>query len=249
MGRFRQARIDPGAGVAVTGVTITRRLSWPTWLAVAALVLYAALWVGHRRQWGWLHAFDWSLLNPAHEIGVAHPGWVWFWAGVSFVLGPVPLRLLGFALAVIALSRRRARMALLLLCCGPLNGFVTLVAKGLAGRPRPSTALVVARETSFPSGHALEATATVLALLTLLWPMCTRRRLRVAAGAVGGLVVFTVGVARVALNVHHPSDVIAGLALGYVYFLLCLWVFRPVRPGTAEPVGDAESRPRDPIGP
>lgn len=238
------------AGTASTPVL--RRLSWPAWpawLAGAATLLYAGLWVGHRRGWGWLHACDWALLNPAHDIGIAHPGWVWFWTGVSFVLGPVPLRLLGFALAVIALVRRRTRIALLLLFCAPLNGVVTMVAKDLAGRPRPSTALVVVGETSFPSGHALEATATVLALLTVAWPVCSGRAMRVTLGALGALSVFTVGVARVALNVHHPSDVIAGWALGYVYFLLCLWVFRPVKSGTAEPVGDAESRPRDPIGP
>ena len=211
-------------------------------MALAAVLLYAMLWVGHRQEWGWLVAFEWSLLNPAHDIGVKHTGWVRFWVGVSFALGPVPLRLLGLAATVLALARRRIRMALLLLFCVPLNGLVTMLAKGLAGRPRPSTALVVIPESSFPSGHALEAMATALALLTFAWPLLSRGPVRVAAIASGTLAVVTVGVARVALNVHHPSDVIAGWALGYVYFLLCLWVFRPQAVESA-------SRARDPIGP
>ena len=227
------------------GTGIARRPTAAAWLALAGIVLYALLWVGHRQNWGWLHTIDWSLLNPAHDIGVKHSGWVRFWDAVSFVLGPVPLRTLGLVVALVLLVRRRVRMALLLLACAPLNGWVTMVAKGLARRPRPATALVHIGETSFPSGHALEAMATVLAVLTLLLPLLARPRLRVVAIALGGLAVFTVGVARVALNVHHPSDVVAGWALGYVYFILCLWLFRPKPVVPADP---AVSRPRDPTG-
>ncbi|BDE11964.1 MULTISPECIES: phosphatase PAP2 family protein [Mycobacterium] len=216
------------------------RPSWrpAAWLAVAAVALYAVLWVGHRQNWGWLHDFDWMLLTPAHDIGVKHHGWVRFWYLVSIVLGPVPLRVLGLVAAAAALVRRQLRLALLVLLGAVLSGLVTWVAKGLAGRPRPATALVAAAETSFPSGHALEATAGVLALLTFLLPLLTARWLRTSAMTAGALSVFTVGVARVALNVHHPSDVVAGWALGYVFFMLCLWVLHPT-----------PSRRRDAIGP
>jgi membrane-associated phospholipid phosphatase len=206
-------------------------------LAVVAAALYAVLWVGHTRHWGWLHDFDWSLLVPAHDIGIRSPAWVQFWDGVSFVLGPVPLRLLGLLAALVALARRTVRMALLLFFCAPLDGLVTVAAKGLAGRPRPMTALVAESSTSFPSGHALEATASLLALLAFLLPMIRSRPTRVAAIAVSALSVLMVGVARVALNVHHPSDVIAGWSLGYLYFLVCLFVFRPQIPCLAMILG------------
>ncbi|MFV0494604.1 phosphatase PAP2 family protein [Mycobacterium sp.] len=201
------------------------------WPVVAALVLYGALWVGYRQDWGWLHTFDWSLLDAAHDVGVEHPGWVTFWAAVSFALGPIPLRLLGMLVAVIALMRRDKRMALLLLACAPLNGYVTTLAKGLADRPRPASALVFAPQTSFPSGHALEAIATVLALLAFLLPMLDSRVWRTVAVATGLLAVVLVGISRVALNVHNPSDVIAGWALGYAYFAVCVWILRPMPAG------------------
>lgn len=240
MGPFRKRRCDAVSGEAMSlpqsAARAAVRASWPAWLVLTSIVLYIVLWVGHHQQWSWLRMFDWSLLNPAHDIGIKHTGWVRFWVVVSFVLGPVPLRLLGLAAALIVLMRRRVRMALLLLACAPFNGFVTMLGKDLAGRPRPATALVTLPETSFPSGHALEAMACVLALLTLWLPMTKSRPVWVMVAAAGGLAVFTVGVARVALNVHHPSDVIAGWALGYVYFMVCLWVFRP------------ESQPRDPTG-
>ncbi|QUR66046.1 phosphatase PAP2 family protein [Mycobacterium spongiae] len=194
--------------------------------AVAACAGYATMWVGYSQEWVWLHNLDWSLLDSAHDIGSKHPVWVRFWDVVSVVMGP-GLRLLGLAAAVIALAKRRVRIGLLLLACLPLSGLIGLVAKGLADRPRPASALIAEHGSSFPSGHAFEATAGVLALLTVLLPMISSEAMRVAAVAVGAFSLLMTGVARVALNVHHPSDVVAGYALGYLYFLACLWVFRP----------------------
>ncbi|MGZ4524927.1 MAG: phosphatase PAP2 family protein [Mycobacterium sp.] len=195
-------------------------------VAAAAVTVYAVMWLGYSRQWGWLHHLDWSLLNAARDVAVKHPLWVRFWDGVSFALGPVPLRLLGIVAAVAAAVRRNVRATLVLLACAPLNGLVTSAAKGLVNRPRPPTMLVAASSTSFPSGHALEATAALLAMLAFVLPMLSRSMRRTAI-AVAALCVLAVGVARVALNVHYPSDVMAGWSLGYLYFLLCSLVFRP----------------------
>jgi membrane-associated phospholipid phosphatase len=199
-------------------------------VALAAVLVYAVMWVGYCQHWSWLHRADWSLLNAAHDIAVKHPVWVGFWDVVSFSLGPVPLRVLGTVAAVAALVKRELRAALVLLACAPLSGLVTLAAKGLVNRPRPSTMLVAAPSSSFPSGHALEATSALLALLVFLLPMLSRAMGRVAMGLTA-LSLLLVGISRVALNVHYPSDVLAGWSLGYLYFLLCLLVFRPW-PGT-----------------
>jgi membrane-associated phospholipid phosphatase len=195
-------------------------------IALAAAVLYAVMWVGYRQDWGWLRGLDWSLLTAAHDIAAKHPAWVQFWGGLSYALGPEPLRLLGVAVAVVLLIRRNVRAALLVLACAPLNGLVTTGAKALANRPRPPGMLVYATSTSFPSGHALETTATWLALLTLLLPVLATTWRRVAI-VVAAVILMLVGYSRVALNVHYPSDVLAGWALGYLYFLLCLLIFRP----------------------
>lgn len=203
-------------------------------IALAAAVVYAVMWVGYWQRWSWLDRVDWSLLKAAHDLAVKHPSWVRFWDGVSLALGPVPLRLLGIVAAAAALVRRNVRAALVLLACAPLSGLVTSAAKALVDRPRPSTMLVAAPSSSFPSGHALEATSALLALLAFLLPMMTRAMGRVAM-AVAALSVLSVGIARVALNVHYPSDVLAGWSLGYLYFLFCLLVFRPFPGAPADP--------------
>jgi undecaprenyl-diphosphatase len=108
-------------------------------------------------------------------------------------------------------------------------GLLTIIAKGLADRPRPTTALISETSSSFPSGRALGIMVSVLAFLTILWPTLSPRR-QLPAAILGAVIVFAVGVARVVLNVHHTTDVIAGWALGLGYYLLCV-ILSPPRPG------------------
>lgn len=204
----------------------TRRRAVAGLLALVAAAGYALLWVGYRQGWGWLDAADSSALRAAYDVGVKHPAWARFWDVVSTVFAPAAFRLLGMAAAVAAVVRRRLRSALFVLVCVEPIGLITALAKGLADRPRPATALVASESSSFPSGHALGVMVGVAALLAVARPVCNHRTW-VAAVAAGTLVVVAVGVARVALNVHHPSDVLAGWALGYLYFAVCARLLKP----------------------
>ncbi|MGH3563731.1 MAG: phosphatase PAP2 family protein, partial [Mycobacterium sp.] len=149
----------------------TRRNAVAWLLPLAAVAVYALMWVGFRQGWDWLDAADSSVLNATHGVGVKHPGWVRFWDAVSTVFAPSTFRLLGMAAAVVALAKRRLRAALFLLVSVELSGLVTPVAKGLADRPRPATALVASSSSSFPSGHALTVVVGVAALLTVTLPV------------------------------------------------------------------------------
>ncbi|TDH48540.1 phosphatase PAP2 family protein, partial [Mycobacterium eburneum] len=167
------------------------------------------MWLGWRQDWGWLQAVDTSALTAAHHIGVKHHGWVQFWQVLCTVFSPAAFRLVGMVAVVAALVRRRVWAAVFLLVAVELSEVVSHVAKALAERPRPVTALVAEPSWSFPSGHALGVTAAVLALLTVLLPLL-RPAARPAATAVGALIVVAVGVGRVARNVHDPAGVLAG---------------------------------------
>jgi undecaprenyl-diphosphatase len=205
-----------------------------TWLIgsiIVAVVVYAAMWIGYALNWAWLDAVDTALLQSFHNIGASRPGWVSFWVVFCVVFGPIGFRVVALILLIAALVRRKLTTALFLVISIGLMGVVTECAKYLAGRPRPATALAYGSSTSFPSGHALGVTVGVLALLTVLWPHL-RSRLRLVLAVIGGALILVVGLARVVLNVHHPSDVLAGWALGYLYYLLCLRLVPP-RPFTS----------------
>jgi membrane-associated phospholipid phosphatase len=201
------------------------------WSAAVAFAGYALMWIGFVLQWDWLTTVDSTALEALHRYGVAHPAWVTSWNVFCTVLGPTAFRLLALVVIVVALVRRNLRVALFLVISVELSGLVTEIAKLAADRPRPDTALVFAPLTAFPSGHAIGVMVGVLALLTVVLPV-VRSPLRAWLIALGAVVVIAIGIGRVVLNVHHPSDVLAGWALGYAYFVACLLMVPPSRPVT-----------------
>lgn len=193
---------------------------------VPAVAGYALLWIGYLSGWEWQQAMDSAALDPLHRFGVAHPAWVTGWDVYCSVFSPALARIVAIAPIVYLFVRRRTRAAVFLVGTVGLSGLLTELAKGAVDRPRPATALVGAHSTSFPSGHAVGVMVIVLALLTLAWPTL-RSSWRLPAAVLGGVLIVTVGVGRVVLNVHHPSDVLAGWALGYVYIVVWVLLFPP----------------------
>ena len=85
--------------------------------------------------------------------------------------------------------------------------------KGVFNRPRP-TVVPHLREvfsTSFPSGHAMESAIVYLTLGAMLMRVAERRLTRSTASRVAMLLTFLVGVSRVYLGVHYPTDVLGRL--------------------------------------
>jgi membrane-associated phospholipid phosphatase len=199
---------------------------------VTAVAVYALMWIGYGLKWTWLASFDEAGLAAPYRYGTSHPDWVADWDVFCTVLSPVTFRIVALLVIVFALVRRHVRIAVFLLLTVELSSLVTEGAKNLADRPRPLTALAYAPSTSFPSGHALGVMVGVLALLAVAWPLL-RGPLRTWSVVVGAVVIVAIGVGRVVLNVHHPSDVVAGWALGYAYFVVC-WLVVPPYPTVTE---------------
>lgn len=219
---------------------MTSRTRWLLASAVAAVGVYAVMLIGHLSGWKWLVAMDSAALDLAYRYGSMHPGWVTGWDVFCTVLGPNAFRLAGLVVVVVALWRRNWRLAGFLVITAGLSGPLIELTKYVADRPRPPTALVFAHSMAFPSGHALGVMVGVLVLLTVVWPVVTPP-LRWRLIALGALIVIFIGIGRVVLNVHHPSDVIAGWALGYAYFVVCVLLLPPRRGVTA--VGETREEP------
>lgn len=105
-------------------------------------------------------------------------------------------------------------------------GLLNLVAKRFFNRARPDLWLSIdpRSDFSFPSGHAMGTMALFTALCVLTWP--TKRRWPVLA--TGAIVVFFVGLSRIYLGVHFPSDVLCGW-LASLSWVLGLHLIRRTR--------------------
>lgn len=91
------------------------------------------------------------------------------------------------------------------------------IGKQVVDRARPGVGLrlIAAGEPSFPSGHATDSTALFLTLGLVVAVFVLRRPLaRVATVTACGLLAAAIGVTRLVLGVHWPTDVLAGWALG-----------------------------------
>jgi undecaprenyl-diphosphatase len=104
-------------------------------------------------------------------------------------------------------------------------------------RPRPELVphLADVYTTSFPSGHAMMSSVTYLTLGALL-ATGQPPGMKVYVMSVAALATALVGLSRVYLGVHWPSDVLAGWCAGAAWALLCWLMARWLRrPGAAEP--------------
>jgi membrane-associated phospholipid phosphatase len=113
--------------------------------------------------------------------------------------------------------------------------------KALVDRVRPDLNPVAhTLGPSFPSGHTSTAAALWAAVALTAWRWYGRRSLAPLAGAAIGIAV-AVGASRVFLDVHWTTDVIAGLALGWMWFAACAVAFggRLLRPMGASTAGSS----------
>ena len=112
---------------------------------------------------------------------------------------------------------RGAAFALLMLGASGLSEITKL----LVQRARPEEfRLATATGYSFPSGHALLATCLYGGLVLLLWRSARRPGSRVALVAGAGILAFTMGISRIYLGVHYPTDVIGGWVGGLLWLVV-----------------------------
>ena len=217
---------------------------------IAALIVAAAIWgfvsLAGEVVEGDTKGFDQEILlslrNPADASDPLGPRWVEELGRDVTALGGtgILVMLTVFVSALLFLQGNRRSMALVLAAIG--SGFLAnqLMKFGFE-RPRPE--LVphgsYVYTSSFPSGHAMMSAVTYLTLAILVARVQERPSVRAFLIGVACFLTVIIGVSRVYLGVHWPSDVLAGWTAGAAWAVIWWMVARWLeRRGHIEP--DAE---------
>lgn len=230
----------------------------PPWTFYAAGAIAAAILIvvilGATIARGHQFAFDRAIMlsmREGHDIHVPE-GPIWLKQAMIDVtaLGGETVLTIVVTAAAGFLAVRRHWLTLALVIGGTVSGSLAVgLVKSTVGRTRPDLIdhLVNVWSASFPSGHAANSAIVYLTLALLLMQIVESRVARWYVVAVAVLLVTAIGVSRVYLGVHWPSDVLAGWSFGTLWALGWWSVggWLRVRRAQAAPVppSDAAHRP------
>ncbi len=167
-----------------------------------------------------------SLRQPDDQARPIGPSWLLYVAQDITSMGSYTILTLvgGLVVVFFALKRKIGFMVLTLAAIvGGALGSTGL--KLLFSRDRPTIEHLVHVSTySFPSGHAMLSTVVYLTLGTLLARSEEKKRFKIFFLGTAMLLALLVGLSRVYLGVHYPTDVLAGWIAGAVWALFCLLI-------------------------
>lgn len=170
-----------------------------------------------------------AMRTPGDLSDPIGPGWVeemgrdFTALGSIAVLTMVTLAIVGYLLLV---GKPRVALVVIVASLGALAAS-TLLKMGF-DRPRPDLVPhgTMVYTASFPSGHSMLSASTYLTLGALLARVQRRRRIKAYILLIAILTTLVVGVSRVYLGVHWPTDVLGGWTAGAGWALMCWFLAR-----------------------
>ena len=194
-------------------------------ITLGVLLIAAFVFIGLAED-VWLNegfAWDAPLMLALHSI--RQPWLDTFFIGITQTAGEWVIVPLGITAVILWLQQKKAVAIMIFVSFGGAVALNTLL-KALFARPRPQLfpPLMVETNFSFPSGHSMVAVAFYGLLSILLW-----RNRQYAWAILSGVWVFLVGLSRIYIGVHYPSDVLGSLAVGTIWLVLTLSFFQSNR--------------------
>lgn len=169
--------------------------------------------------------FDQSIINAVQ--GMENEGLTRIMKGFTFLgssLVATLLSVIAFLFLWLVLRHRKELLMFLLSVGG--SEIWNIIIKNWMQRQRPNThRLIEISGFSFPSGHSMAAFALYGTLTYLLWRHIPSLAGRIAMIVIGVALTLLIGISRIYLGVHYPSDVFGGYLASATWLMLSIYIF------------------------
>jgi len=165
-----------------------------------------------------------QLRAPGDMTDPIGPVWVEdIWRDITALGGGPVLALVTLAAGGYLLMGKRYRTAGLMFLVTTGGLVVSILLKDLFDRPRPefTSGASHVMTASFPSGHSMLSAIVYLSLAALLARSSRPLRFKIYFLILGLSLTTLVGLSRIYLGVHYPTDVLAGWSMGLIWALSC----------------------------
>ena len=126
-------------------------------------------------------------------------------------------------------SLKKERPAINIVVIALSSTAVLHLLKRIFRRERPHSPLIESLSTySFPSGHSVSSFIFSIIFIYLLWKTGLHRAWKWIGSVLMILFSLSIGLSRIILKVHYPSDVVAGFCLGLIWVLVSLWLLKRI---------------------
>ena len=205
---------------------------WGLPATLAAIVMFAGLWfflgiVQDIVAKDPLVILDLRLHNAVPLFRTA--GMTRTMLAITELGGAAVLSLLCLGAALLALAQGRSRLAATFVLALASTGLLSVIFKVLVGNGRPGDALIGMHDASFPSGHMLSGTVVYGLLAALLLGSGARRAICALGVTLLLLVMVGIGLSRLYLGVHWPSDLLGSLGLALIVLAALLFFLHYAR--------------------
>lgn len=200
-------------------------LSWLVVLALVSLAVWAFVELADEVTEGSTRAADQRILEMLRTEDGSPVGPSWLPEMVRDITAMGSWAVLGlFTIGVVGylLLRRSWHTAVLVILAVATAQLANSGLKQLFNRPRPDAAIRIAEVAtlSFPSGHSMLSVVLYLTLGALLARVVATRRERLYIMGCAIFLAVIIGLSRIYLGVHYPSDVLAGWTAGFAWAVL-----------------------------
>ena len=163
--------------------------------------------------------FDRDIQEQMRPLAV--PALLPFWIYLTFFGSFAFLFPAWLIFIVISIWQRKIRFGLCVAGVAMGGFLLTELLKQIFQRHRPSTPLIPnIANYSFPSGHSVSSFIFCAVLMWSLWYSKVPRSLRIAGITFLMILAFSIGLSRIVLEVHYPTDVAAGFCFGTLWIVV-----------------------------